>query len=195
LKFVFIDAEYTGEHARTTLVSLGLVTLENDELYLTLNDYAEDQVTDWLRENVLNDIPLDGRLDSKSAYAVMAPWLEAYSAGERVNVVSAGLGQDWMLMAELYKFGYPEAKYFHSLLHLPVFLNHGGHLDLRTLFHATGHDPDLNRFEFAGKNHIPGKRHNALHDAHLARECFLKLLGAPELHRFAACVDSKYHQS
>ena len=99
MKFVFIDAEYTGEHARTTLVSLGLVTLENDELYLTLNDYAEDQVTDWLRENVLNDIPLDGRLDSKSAYAVMAPWLEAYSAGERVNVVSAGLGQDWMLMA------------------------------------------------------------------------------------------------
>ena len=88
-------------------------------------------------------------------------------------------------MAELYKWGYPDARYFHSLHHLPEFLNHGGHLDLRTLFTVTGHDPDIDRFAFAGRDSIPGKRHNALHDAHLARECFLKLRDLPELHRLA----------
>ena len=185
MKYVFIDAEYTGEHARTTLVSLGLVTLDGGELYFVLDDYDREQVTDWLRENVLADLEGETAVSSQTAYETMAPWLDDYSAGERVAVVSAGLGQDWMLMAELYKWGFPEARYFHSLYHLPEFLNHGGHLDLRTLFSVTGHDPDIDRFSFAGCENIPGKRHNALHDAHLARECFLKLRDHPELHRLA----------
>tara|TARA_A100001011_G_C13721134_1_gene599667 strand:+ start:390 stop:572 length:183 start_codon:yes stop_codon:yes gene_type:complete len=48
MKYVFIDAEFTGEHAKTTLVSLGLVSFSGKELYLTLNDFDLDQVTDWL---------------------------------------------------------------------------------------------------------------------------------------------------
>jgi hypothetical protein len=185
MKYVFIDAEYTGEHARTTLVSLGLVTGDGEEMYLTLSDFAEDQVTDWLRENVLADIDLNAAVSSKQAYETMAPWLAAYSAGEKVAVVSAGLGQDWMLMAELYKWGHPDAQYFHSLYHLPQFLNHGGHLDLRTLFTIVGCDPDMDRFEFANLENVTGKRHNALFDAHLARACFVKLIERPELHRLA----------
>lgn len=183
MKYVFIDAEYTGEHARTTLVSLGITTLAGDDLYLTLNDYDQDQVTDWLRENVLADIDQKSTISSEQAYGAMAPWLHAYSDGEQVAVVSAGLGQDWMLMAELYKWGYPEARYFHSLYHLPDFLNHGAHLDLRTLFTISGYDPDIDRFKFADLENVSGKRHNALFDAHLARACFLKLLECPELHR------------
>jgi hypothetical protein len=182
MKYVFIDAEYTGEHARTTLVSLGLVNGDGEELYLTLNDYDPDQVTDWLRENVLADINPEPTITLKQAYEKMSPWLQDYSKGEQIAVVSAGLGQDWMLMAELYKWAFPEAKYFHGLYHLPDFLNHGKHLDLRTLFSIAGHDPDLDRSTFANKKNILGKRHNALHDAHLARECFLKLLDCPELH-------------
>lgn len=45
LKIVFIDTEYTGEHALTTLVSVDLVTLEGNGLCLALNDYDRDQVT------------------------------------------------------------------------------------------------------------------------------------------------------
>lgn len=185
MKYVFIDAEFTGEHACTTLVSLGIVTNEGDELYLTLNDYDEDQVTDWLRINVLSDIDPETRISSKQAYGKMAPWLEAYSGGKQVAVVSAGLGQDWMLMAELYKWGHPDARYFHSLYHLPDFLNHGRHLDLRTLFTITGHDPDMDRVEFADLQNHTGKRHNAVFDAHLARVCFHRLLECPELRQLA----------
>ena len=43
-KIVFLDTEFTGEHIHTTLVSIGMVTLEGAELYLTLNDYDESQV-------------------------------------------------------------------------------------------------------------------------------------------------------
>ena len=54
--FIIFDTEFTGEHAFTTLVSIGLVTLDGEELYITLNDYDKDQVTDWLKENVLKYI-------------------------------------------------------------------------------------------------------------------------------------------
>ena len=49
MKIVFLDLEFTGEHAYATPVSFGLVTLDNQELYVTLNDYSKDQVTDWLK--------------------------------------------------------------------------------------------------------------------------------------------------
>ena len=42
-KIIFIDTEFTGEHAYTTLVSLGITTLEGDEFYVTLNDYDKNQ--------------------------------------------------------------------------------------------------------------------------------------------------------
>ena len=84
MKIVFIDAEFTGEHALTTLVSLGLVNLEGDQLYVSLNDYSEDQVTEWLRENVLNQIDSTKSISSKEAFKLVSEWLENYSNGEKI---------------------------------------------------------------------------------------------------------------
>lgn len=185
MKIVFIDAEYTGEHAYTTLVSLGLVTLEGDPLYVTLNDYDRDQVTDWLRENVLTLFDESKSVSSLEAYKKISAWLEKYSDGEQVSLVSAGLGSDLLLLYELYRFVRPDLKYFHALHCLPAYLNHTNHFDLNTLFFAAGVDPNMSRDEFIG-NTIKGIRHDALHDAKVVRECFLKLMKSGELHRFAA---------
>jgi DNA polymerase III epsilon subunit-like protein len=182
MKYVFIDAEFTGEHSKTTLVSLGLVDLDGNELYLTLNDYDLDQVTDWLKDNVLINIDKGLRISSKQAYEKMSNWLEKYSDGEDVSIVSAGLGADWILMAELYKWSVPGEKYFHGLYHLPKFLNHGKHLDLRSLFSVAGYNPDIDRVKFASKKEFTGDRHNAIYDARIVRDCFIKLLSSPELH-------------
>ena len=182
MKYVFIDAEFTGEHAKTTLVSLGLVDFDGNELYLTLNDYDLDQVTDWFRDNVLISINQSSRISSKEAYRKMSVWLEQCSNGEDVSMVSAGLSADWVLMAELYKWSVPGEKYFHGLHHLPKFLNHGKHLDLRSLFSVAGFNPDIDRSKFAGKKEFIGDRHNAIYDARIVRECFIKLLNSPELH-------------
>jgi hypothetical protein len=187
VKLVFIDAEYTGEHAYTTLVSLGLVTLDGRELQINLHDYAQDQVTDWLRENVLAHIDPATCVDSPEAYRRLSSWIDAYAGGDRVHLVSAGLGSDLLLLFELYRFAQPERTHFHALHCLPASLNHAQHLDLNTLFLAAGHDPDGDRDEFVG-NAVTGRRHDALHDARLARECFLKLLAAPELVRFRAAT-------
>jgi DNA polymerase III epsilon subunit-like protein len=193
LRLVFIDAEYTGEHAYTTLVSLGLATLEGDELYLRLNDYDPDQVSDWLRANVLNMIPDEGRVNSAQAYELLAAFLSGYSSGERVHLVSAGLGSDLLLTFELFKHARPELQYFHALHCLPDYLNHTHHFDLNTLMVLAGADPDGNRDEFIG-HEISGVRHDALHDARVVRLCFLKLLEHSSMARLAAAVDSKWRQ-
>lgn len=174
MKIVFIDAEYTGEHARTTLVSLGLVTLEGESLYLRLNDYDRSQVTDWLRENVLDLIDERDAISSREAYEELAPWLESYSGGEPVALCSPGLGSDLLLLFELYHHACPELPYFHALHCLPAHLNHVWHLDLNTLLACGGVDPNADRDDFAGIG-VPGERHDALHDALVARECFLRL--------------------
>jgi hypothetical protein len=38
-KLVFLDTEFTGLHASTTLISVGMDTLEGEEFQLCLNDY------------------------------------------------------------------------------------------------------------------------------------------------------------
>lgn len=174
MKIVFTDAEYTGEHAFTTLVSLGLVTLEGDELYLTLNDYERAQVTDWLRENVLSEIDESQTVSSYEAYLRLSAWLEAYAGDEDVALCSPGLGSDLLLLFELYHHARPDLPYFHALHCLPPYLNHVWHLDLNTLFVCAGVDPNTDRDAFAGVA-VKGARHDALHDALVARECFLRL--------------------
>lgn len=174
MKLVFTDAEYTGEHAHTTLVSLGLVTLDGDELYVTLNDYDRAQVTVWLRENVLSLIDESASVPSAQAYERVSSWLAAYAGDDVIALCSPGLGSDLLLLFELYHHACPELPYFHALECLPPYLNHVWHLDLNTLLTCAGVDPNADRDAFAGVP-VRGERHDALHDALVARECFLRL--------------------
>jgi adenylyl-sulfate kinase len=185
VKLVFIDAEYTGQHAHTTLVSVALVTLDGDELYVTLDDYDERQVTPWLREHVLSVIDPKSRVSSAEGYRRISEWVDRYAGGERVHLVSAGLGSDLLLFFELWKHGFASGRQFHALHDLPAYLSHAQHFDLNTLLFACGHDPDANR-EALVPGHVNGHRHDALHDARVVRECFLRLLPHPAMRQFPA---------
>ena len=66
MKTIFVDTEFTGEHSKTTLVSAGFVTLDNKKLYITLNDYKKDQVTPWLKHNVLSKIDQKKSINKKT---------------------------------------------------------------------------------------------------------------------------------
>ena len=76
MKIVYIDTEFTGEHALATLVSIGLVAVDGRELYVTLNDYDERQVTDWFRENVLSMIKKETSVSKKEAYEIINKWIK-----------------------------------------------------------------------------------------------------------------------
>lgn len=175
MKVVFLDAEFTGEHVRTTLVSLGLVGLAGERLSVTFNDYDREQVTPWLRENVLAYIDQSKSVSSEEGYRIVSSWLAEHSGGEAVSLVSAGKLSDILLLFELWHHVCPELPYFHALHCLPEYLNHAAHFDLPTILFLAGFDPNVDRDEFAGGG-VAGERHEALHDALVVRECFLRCM-------------------
>lgn len=175
VKMVFLDTEFTGEHAATTLVSIGIVGLDGRELYQAYNDYDEAQVTTWLRENVLSLINPDDTRPAPDAFADFKAFLDDYAGEDRLYVVSAGLAQDLVLFLELFKHGREGAGQFHALHDLPDYLSHFAFIDLNTLFRTVGISPPADRETFAGWEKDGAKRHDALHDARVVRDCFLKL--------------------
>lgn len=53
---VYMDMGFTGLHKNTTLVSIGLVSENNDTFYGEFNDYDRNQIDDWLQENVIDNL-------------------------------------------------------------------------------------------------------------------------------------------
>jgi DNA polymerase III epsilon subunit-like protein len=180
MKIVFVDTEFTGEHAYATLISIGLITFEGKELYITLNDYDIDQVTPWVKSNVLNKIDESKSINSNQTAHIVSEFLSEYAGECSVSIVSAGKVNDLLLLFQLFHFLNPERKYFHFGECLPTYLNHRTHFDLDTLFLVAGMDPNLDREDYVNDRNLSLK-HNALFDAKIVRECFIKLINTGKL--------------
>lgn len=177
-RYAFIDAEYTGEHTHTTLVSLGVVGEDGESIEVVFNDFDRDQVTPWLEENVLAHLDMSKAVPRRVGWERLVRWFEDYRAGGDVSLVSVGKTYDLTLLFELWHFACPERKFFHNLYCLPDWLNHAAHFDLPTVFFMSGLDPGLDREAFLGPDVPQGRRHDALHDARIARACFFKCVDA-----------------
>lgn len=179
-RLVFVDAEYTGEHARTTLVSLAAVGEDGEGIEIVFDDFDRDQVTPWLEENVLAHLDMGKAVSRREGWTRLAAWFETYRQGRPISLVSVGKTHDLVLLFELWHFACPERKYFHNLHCLPDWLNHAAHYDLPTVFFMRGLDPGLDRAAFLGAEAPAGRRHEALYDARVARACFYKCLAMPD---------------
>ena len=174
MKFVFLDTEFTGEHSKTTLVSLGMVTMDGKTLEINFNDYNKKQVSTWLKKNVLSNLKKESAYSSKRAFDKINNFLESYSSGEKISLVTAGKTLDITLLFDLYKYSkVNKNQQFHWLHDLPDYLSHNEHLDLNTMFLLLGLK-NVNREIFANLK-IKKNKHNALYDAIVIRECFKKL--------------------
>jgi hypothetical protein len=57
--YIYFDCEFTGLRKNTTLISIGFVTKENYSFYAEFIDYDENQVDDWIKNNVINNLTID----------------------------------------------------------------------------------------------------------------------------------------
>lgn len=172
---VFFDTEFTGLRQTTTLVSVGLVSLDGRTFYAEFNDYDVSQVDDWLRAHVMpylqfSDIdmitpPLDLRhykmkANRRRVTAMLTEWFAQF---ESVELWADSPAYDWVLLGELFGGG----------LQIPKNIV-GYALDVATLLKVAGIDPMIDRQEFAG---LPAMNlHNALDDAKLAKACYEKAI-------------------
>ena len=176
---IFFDTEFTGLHQKTTLISIGLISECGKTFYAELSDYDKSQIDDWLQKNVIDNLYLNQcnhGLQATSLFGdhhnfigktfntrlALENWLSQF---ESVEMWSDCLSYDWVLFNQLFghAFNIPKNVYY-----IPF--------DICTLFHVKGVDPDVNREEFSNMKE-GSQKHNALWDAKVNRECFVKLQG------------------
>lgn len=176
---IFFDTEFTGLHQNTTLISIGLVSECGKTFYAELTDYDKSQIDEWLQSNVIDNLlfnPEDTQMTEPSndwnvcgnkVYVTMRLkyWLRQF---EQIEMWSDCLSYDWVLFCQLFghAFNIPKNVYY-----IPF--------DICTLFKLQGIDPDVNREYFADYK-TNSTKHNALHDARVIKECFLKLKGVQQ---------------
>ena len=180
---IFYDFEMTGLHQKTTPISLGMVTEEGQQFYAEFIDYDKEQITPWVKENVINQLVLVPNppgmstawgkfLGPSSKYTMVgyhqaianmvAEWLKQFNFVEMWGDVQP---HDWMLFCELFPIPNNDTaeRLPRNVYYIPF--------DLATLMKIKGVDPDISREEFSG---IKGK-HNALRDAFMIMACYDKL--------------------
>lgn len=179
---IFFDTEFTGLHQNTTLISIGLIAENGQTFYAELTDYDKSQIDDWLQKNVIENLLLNETehgIDSNSLNGIDAKfigktfdvklaltnWLSQF---DEVELWSDCLSYDWVLFNQIFghAFNIPKNVYY-----IPF--------DICTLFKLQGIDPDVNREDFADYK-TNSRKHNALHDARVIKECFLKLQGVQQ---------------
>lgn len=174
---VFYDAEFTGLHQATTLISIALCADDGRTFYAEFSDFDIKQCDHWIKQHVLTltrwadnpaSLPFTGveeniQLcygDSSAVKTALLDWLSAYDA---VEIWADCPAWDWVLFCEL----------FGGALQLPQHIFYMP-FDLATLFHCKGLDADTPRVQFAleqGAILDNEQCHNALFDAQVTQLC------------------------
>ena len=173
---IFFDTEFTGLHQETTLISIGLVAENGRQFYAEFTDYDEDQIDDWLQENVIDNLIYHdsaprsytdgahtGRVGDRSYVAQqLEQWFKSLNAN-RFEMWSDCLAYDWVLFCQLWGGALNVPKWIY---YIPF--------DLSTLFKIYDVDPDISREDFSGWVAKDKNKHNALWDAKVIKACYEK---------------------
>ena len=165
---VFFDTEFTGLHKNTTLISIGMITEDEQSFYAEFTDYDKSQIDDWLRNNVIANLRGDNILGMADVTIVgtkyivadaIAMWLGKF---DYVEMWGDCLSFDWVLFCDLFGHAFlvPD-----NIEYIPF--------DICTLLKAKGLDADIGRERFSG---ITGAKHNAMHDAIVVKACYENLI-------------------
>ena len=208
---VVYDAEFTGLHQDTTLISIALIAYDSF-FYAEFNDYDLFQVDDWIQTHVIDNLLLNdvdpfvyhSNDHASDHYSVIArgnsltiagelyTWLQSLSVinkNSKIQIISDCYAYDWMLFNNLI-CDHGEAIYIPDFVYyIP--------LDFSTLLFANDFDPDINREEMIGTESLDKLtnsklfksfgnkfKHNSLWDAAVVS------LGLIELMRSNSLLDS-----
>ena len=174
---VFFDCEFNGLRQHTQLISIGVVDEHDNTFYAEIVPNKAFIVEPWVLENVMPHLKFrdlsvgfhfeeyNGSVnmlgDMREVGEELRKWLEPHKT---VEIWSDCLAYDWVLFCELFggALNIPSNVYY-----IPF--------DICTVFKIKGVDPDVHREKFAGASDAK-KKHNALWDAIVIKNCYYKLL-------------------
>ncbi|MBK7362752.1 MAG: 3'-5' exoribonuclease [Micavibrio sp.] len=200
---IFFDTEFSGLHKNTTLISIGLVSECGKSFYGEFTDFDKSQIDEWLQKNVIDNLIMTDKitascgswekwLSEKTNFANalsftlaekdmsdfqciganpmvrnrLEKWLAQF---EKIEMWSDCLAYDWVLFNNIWGHAFAIPK---NIYYIPF--------DICTLFKEKGIDPDISREDFisdfsTSEDILHGKKHNALYDAYVIRDCHRKL--------------------
>lgn len=180
---LFLDTEFTALQQQARLLSLALVSEDDRWFYAEFTDIDRTQLSAWHQEHVvpylslsetqISQLPQNGTyLKASQADIVTAlqEWLQQWT---HIEIWADVPAYDWVLFCELFGGARDIPAHIHYIVR-----------DLATLFILNGHDPDIDRFQFAYDRDLPQhglSRHNALGDAWAGLRCWKKLLNVQAL--------------
>ena len=163
---IFFDTEFSSlDPNKGEILSIGLVKLNGEELYLELEYQGE--IDDWVKKNIL-PILKESKISRKEAVKRIKEFV-----GDTKPYIVGYINQDDVI-------------YWQKLYRSVGFKRNPFHLvaiDFASLLFMLGIDPESyyfgdenNFFKKIGIDHTKYKKHHALDDAKLLREVYLKLL-------------------
>lgn len=170
---IFFDAEFTGLHQRTTLISFGAISECGKSFYAEFTDYDKTQIDGWLQENVIdklilpknegNGAAIDGYVgDTNFIRTQLSLWLSQF---ESVEMWGDCLSYDWVMFCQIFGHAFDIPK---NVNYIPF--------DICPLFKMRDVNPDVNREAFCfGQQIDDAKKHNSLWDATIIKMCYDKL--------------------
>lgn len=197
---IYYDAEFTGLHRNTSLISIGMVTDTGSYFYAESTDYDKSQINDWLQENVIGNLKLQHtspycrirginepgycdemiRDNTERIRGDLLTWLQMElnkSGKKQIQFYTDCYAYDWMILVDLLTGG-------KTALDMPSWIYYIPY-DLSTLMQSNEIDPDVTREDFISEDEIlkikgqtpftwwgDNCKHNSLWDAAVARSCF-----------------------
>lgn len=180
---IYFDTEFTGLHKDTTLISIGLVDEEDRLFYAEFTDYNKDQVDDWIRKNVINNLQLPDespstvfthnsnnewfiRSDKSTISSALNTWLLPY---ENITFVSDVCNYDSVLLTDLITNGGTASDMPKKISPVVYDINY----DIAKYYKVPITEAfDMSREDIIANFHISGIKHNALYDAKVIKTIY-----------------------
>ena len=135
---IYFDAEFTGLHKKTTLISLGMVSDCGKTFYAEFADYTKSQVDTWLEKNVMNNLRFRDRpnfqINAGNDFMIkhhtvkitelLEKWLAQFRS---IEMWGDTLAYDWVLFCDLFGSGMALPR---NISYIP--------LDIATVFYQKG---------------------------------------------------------
>lgn len=181
---IYYDAEFTGLHRNSTLISIGMISKCGSYFYAEFNDFDQSQVNDWLQEHVINNLLFNHKgpkyLSKSNPFSVNDEPFKHWNV--MIKDSSENIKDELLvwLQNESHLFGtlkddqiqfYTDCYAYDWMLlndlicndglalNLPKYINYIPY-DLSTLLQSKGIDPDISREEFIGEVAVERISHN-----------------------------------